>query len=478
YNDRGPRLTRCENGAFTDLGNSRMGLEADAPAEPPLEWRVEVDGDHIRVYGDDVLYIDAIDATYRGGFFGFWAWAGGQEVRIDNFNVEGVALTPCFTSTPRLPQAGKPIAFDAGCSEVFLGGQTITSYSWSFGDGSTATGATASHTYDFPDSYTVTLTVEDSGGGSESLERVITASEDLIPLADCFERPAGDVDGWTVQQGIWSITDEGKLATNTADAVEHWLWAGDPPAVMAGDFVLEYDLEFFAEPADGVGRHGGVMFFAQAPTTRGQTSGYTVWWIDRVEDFGIVLARRDNGALTQLQAGTGDAILDPPLTWRIEVEGPTIRILGDGVEYVSVEDDTYREGYFGLWQYSNGQDVLYDNIRMGVTTLPECGEEPVTRFVRGDPDSSGVINITDGIRILSYLFTGGAALECDDAGDTDDDGLLTITDAIKVFGYLFLGQGEPAAPAPSDATYLPADCAADPTPGDPLDCGKMSDTCK
>ncbi|MBN1443393.1 MAG: hypothetical protein JXA90_11850 [Planctomycetes bacterium] len=105
---------------------------------------------------------------------------------------------------------------------------------------------------------------------------------------------------------------------------------------------------------------------------------------------------------------------------------------------------------------------------------PRVGPSP-DRFVRGDPDSSGVINITDGIRILSFLFTGGAPLECGDAGDTDNDGQLTITDAIKVFGYLFLGQGAPAAPAPSSPTYAAADCGVD--TGGSLGCATRAVTC-
>jgi PKD domain len=41
---------------------------------------------------------------------------------------------------------------------------TITSYAWNFGDGTTGSGATVSHTCTAPPNYTVTLTVTDNGG--------------------------------------------------------------------------------------------------------------------------------------------------------------------------------------------------------------------------------------------------------------------------------------------------------------------------
>ncbi|MBN1442685.1 MAG: hypothetical protein JXA90_08250, partial [Planctomycetes bacterium] len=170
-------------------------------------------------------------------------------------------------------------------------------------------------------------------------------------------------------------------------------------------------------------------------------------------------------------------------------------LLDEDVSYLDYDPDAPALGKVGRFSYP-GIEVADGMLRISLPPCPDCPIPPgVARdnnpliagleilsggagaplLVRGDPDSSGVINITDGIRILSYLFTGGAALECADAGDTDDDGALTITDAIKVFGYLFLGQGEPAAPAPSNATYAASDCGVD--TGDTLGCGVPSETC-
>lgn len=52
---------------------------------------------------------------------------------------------------------------------------TIASYSWNFGDNSTATGATAMHTYAAAGNYPVTLTVTDNSGASSVLTRTISA---------------------------------------------------------------------------------------------------------------------------------------------------------------------------------------------------------------------------------------------------------------------------------------------------------------
>ncbi len=71
-----------------------------------------------------------------------------------------------------------------------------------------------------------------------------------------------------------------------------------------------------------------------------------------------------------------------------------------------------------------------------------------TNFHRGDADDNGVLQLTDAIRILGFLFLGGQEPTCLDAADADDNGVLQLTDAIRILGFLFLGGPPPAAPGP------------------------------
>ncbi|MBN1418648.1 MAG: lamin tail domain-containing protein [Planctomycetes bacterium] len=84
-------------------------------------------------------------------------------------------------------------------------------------------------------------------------------------------------------------------------------------------------------------------------------------------------------------------------------------------------------------------------------------------FVRGDANGDALIDLADAISILSILFASQPS-DCEDAADTNDDGRLDLGDAISLLDYLYAAGAPPAAPFPEPG--------ADPTPGDPLGCGR------
>jgi hypothetical protein len=91
----------------------------------------------------------------------------------------------------------------------------------------------------------------------------------------------------------------------------------------------------------------------------------------------------------------------------------------------------------------------------------DCGS-PI-EFLRGDADANGRVNLTDTIRILSYLFLGVSSLSCPLSADVDDNDILEITDGIGILSFLFMGGSEPEPPGPWT-------CGVDPTPGNLWGC--------
>ncbi len=99
-------------------------------------------------------------------------------------------------------------------------------------------------------------------------------------------------------------------------------------------------------------------------------------------------------------------------------------------------------------------------------TLTVASPVSAASFIRGDRNASGAPEVTDPVRVFSCLFLGNPVeLECEDAADSDDSGVLDISDGIYALKFLFTGGARPASPCP--------DCGENPTT-DGLDCAVFS----
>ncbi|RBY95120.1 radical SAM protein [Blastococcus sp. TF02-8] len=115
------------------------------------------------------------------------------------------APTAAFTST----SDGLALSVDGSGSSDPDG--TVAGFAWSFGDGTSGAGATASHTYGAAGSYPVRLTVTDDDGATAVVERTVTVTAPVGPppvARDSFRRTVSgglgtaDVGGpWTAANG-------------------------------------------------------------------------------------------------------------------------------------------------------------------------------------------------------------------------------------------------------------------------------------
>ncbi len=95
----------------------------------------------------------------------------------------------------------------------------------------------------------------------------------------------------------------------------------------------------------------------------------------------------------------------------------------------------------------------------GDSTPDECQAESAP-FHRGDVNNDSLLDISDAVGILDYLFSGGLRITCLEAADFNNDWVVDITDPVAALNYLFVGGEPPATPGPVDSP-----CGPDPDSG-------------
>ena len=127
-------------------------------------------GDGARATGPTASHSYASPGTYTVGLT--VTNDAGQSTSSSQTVAVYAAPSASFSIAPGPAQPGAAVSFNASSSSDT--GGAITGYSWTFGDGATASGPTPSHAYASPGTYTVTLTVTGSLGLVTSTSHTVT----------------------------------------------------------------------------------------------------------------------------------------------------------------------------------------------------------------------------------------------------------------------------------------------------------------
>lgn len=137
---------------------------------------------------------------------------GATDSVTQTVTVSGPAVNDPPTATFTYNCNGLACNFDGSASSDSDG--TIVSYQWVFGDGATASGLTAGHTYAAAGQYNVSLSVTDNLGASDSDTQLVVVSApvvlDLVGSAEMtsaikWKATVRDLNGSTLQ-GSWSAS--------------------------------------------------------------------------------------------------------------------------------------------------------------------------------------------------------------------------------------------------------------------------------
>lgn len=166
----------ASNGTLTPLpGSPYSGLTTSGYT--PWDFEMTPDGHLLyAVYSDQSLTNDGLIATFDVGSGGALTMrpgttdTGGTEPFQESMTI-APDPGPTAAITASAAPSGHPTSFSAASSHATVSVYGSLTYSWSFGDGTTAinAGATPKHVYAKPGMYTATVAVADAAGCSSSL---------------------------------------------------------------------------------------------------------------------------------------------------------------------------------------------------------------------------------------------------------------------------------------------------------------------
>ena len=138
--------------------------------------------------------------------------------------------TAILAVSPTSAAVGEQVSVNASGSQAAAGRQ-IVRYSWTFGDGGSASGALATHTYSAPATYTIVLTVTDDLGNTGTATTSILIGAPLMPSASFVTSPSSPSARQVVQ------FDASTSTPPTGRVITSYRWAFGDGATASGRVV-------------------------------------------------------------------------------------------------------------------------------------------------------------------------------------------------------------------------------------------------
>ncbi len=143
--------------------------------------------------------------------------------------IPAATLTSSFSFSPSNPRVGQVVTFTGSAS----GGTSPYTFSWNFGDGGAASGAIVKHIFISLQTFTVTVTVTDSLGGTSSFQNSVFVGS-LNPKVKCTPTIVRVSDITDNMTGSASFTNSpfspGITTTVSGGVAKRWLTPGPTPA--------------------------------------------------------------------------------------------------------------------------------------------------------------------------------------------------------------------------------------------------------
>ena len=301
---------------------------------------------------------------------------------------------------------------------------------------------------------------------SEFPHKLLFEEDGVLPSVE------GAADGWA-EDAVWNIDGEVAPRLSVSDGLlrfESDLPGQQAITMQAGSAwanevtpASSYTFEARVRVIESNAPNPGIVLWITNGATRiilRVDAQQTVTW------SGLVLSEEDNTSDFVDIRIAYHAPTDLYYIWRNE------ELIGDGVPNDGNANGG-RTAVFLIDCCSSSQvEGEFDSICWDATGAYAPGDDiidpPRPEFFRGDTDDNGTLQLTDGVFVFNFLFTGGRDTTCKETMDTNNDGNIDLTDGVIVLNHLFIGGNAPHDPGPPSVGA----CGTDPDePGSRGDLG-------